>query len=92
MLAVFIRGKRTPSSSKFAVFGSASFFAPVHVFNYEINEIGYPDSFKLLIAIIPQFIGGLILGYIRIKFGILYSFLFHSSWNFFVLLVVVLSI
>lgn len=69
---------------KNAIFCSSIFFSIAHIFNYNLGELNFLDGFKLLLAVLPQFFGGLLLCYVRIKFGLFYSFLFHAIWNFFI--------
>ena len=57
---------------------SALIFALVHLFNFEdINEI----LLFLPILIAPQFIVGLLAGYLRVKFGLLWGFFLHGLHN-----------
>lgn len=59
-------------------FGSVIGFGLVHITNYDFESIPiyfYP------IMVIPQLIGGLILGIIRIRFGLRYAILQHSLFN-----------
>ena len=64
---------------RFFFYLSSILFGLIHIFNYE------PVSIKLLILapiiIAPNIIAGLILGYIRMKFGIIYSILLHIAIN-----------
>ncbi len=64
---------------KFIFYSFAMVFALVHITNYNNNSI----IFFLLIPIIilSQFIGGLTLGYTRIKLGLIWSILQHSLFN-----------
>ncbi len=71
----------------FAFYLSCFLFSLIHFTNY------HPASYKLLLSmpliILPQFIGGAFLGFVRMKYGIKYSFLFHSITNIFPVLVLV---
>lgn len=59
-------------------YGVAVFFAFVHVSNFQIN----PDQWMFVpVLVIPQFLLGLLLGYIRMKYGILYCILVHALNN-----------
>ena len=59
-------------------------FAVLHLFNF--NGINSHNLFVAIILVVPQIILGLILGYLRIKYGIAYSILFHAIVNLSVLL------
>ena len=61
---------------------SAIVFGLIHISNYDGLTIKDP-TFILYVS--TQIIGGLSLGYIRIKYGLKYSILFHASYNSFVL-------
>jgi hypothetical protein len=55
-------------------------FALVHMSNYDFQSIPiwvYP------FMVIPQFIGGALLGLVRIRFGLRYSIIMHSLFNLF---------
>ncbi len=55
-------------------------FALVHMSNYDYQSIPiwvYP------LMVIPQFIGGVFLGIVRIRFGLRYSIILHSLFNLF---------
>jgi membrane protease YdiL (CAAX protease family) len=60
----------------------ALLFGYVHITNYELNTSVLLFS-PILIA--PQFFVGLYLGYIRVKFGLLWSIALHASYNGFLL-------
>jgi uncharacterized protein len=70
----------------FAIFYlSATIFAIAHAFNLELYGI-YPIPTYLSVVYITanisiQFIGGLLLGYIRIKNGMGFSIFYHVFWN-----------
>lgn len=62
----------------------AGSFALIHLDNF----LGM-DLYKLFAAfiiIIPQFVAGTILGYLRVKFGFIYAILFHATINLTLLL------
>ena len=73
---------------KIAFYGIGFFFALVHIFNFEINENVILFS-PLLVA--PQFFLGLIFGFIRIRFGLIWSIFLHSSYNGLLILLLLLS-
>lgn len=55
---------------------SAVLFASVHTINYD-----YDGFWPLLPLVMSQFIGGITLGYVRLRFGLLYAICFHSAFN-----------
>ena len=63
---------------KIAFYAIGIIFAYVHLFNFELTTNVILFS-PLLVA--PQFFVGLIFGYIRIRFGLLWSILLHSLYN-----------
>lgn len=65
----------------FAFYGSALLFALIHLSNYE----GGLSSPIMLVAVLPQAIVGLLLGYVRMRFGILAAILFHAVYNSFLI-------
>ncbi len=58
---------------------SAILFALAHIPNIPDEEI----NFFIPILITPQFFTGLFTGYLRVKFGLLWGFLFHALHNLF---------
>lgn len=60
-----------------AFYGSAVMFALLHLSNYE----GGLSSPIMLLAILPQFLVGLILGYVRMRFGLPHAIIFHGLYN-----------
>lgn len=57
-------------------------FALVHITNYDFQNIpvyAYP------FMVIPQFIGGVFLGIIRIRYGLRYAIIHHTFFNLFVI-------
>lgn len=68
-------------NSHFKVFfyGMAIVFAFLHVFNFEgINSMRY---LLTVFIIIPQFVLGILLGYIRLSYGFIYAVGFHMAVN-----------
>lgn len=57
---------------------SAVLFALVHISNFESQPMVY---LLAPILVLPQLILGLILGYIRVRLGLLWSILLHASYN-----------
>jgi hypothetical protein len=62
----------------------AGLFAFLHFFNF--LDISLYDFFYLPLFVIPQFILGIILGYIRITYGFKYSVFFHAMVNCFIII------
>ena len=62
----------------FLFFYTAIVFGLIHLTNYDDLTISDP-SFVFYIA--SQALGGLSLGYLRIKYGLIYSILFHALFN-----------
>ena len=62
----------------YVFYASAIIFAGVHVLNF-------PDETQAIlfapIVLVPQFIVGIFAGYLRVKFGIIWGFVFHSIHN-----------
>lgn len=67
-----------PRVFKIAFYTIGVIFAYVHIFNFEITTNVLLFS-PLLVA--PQFFIGLIFGFIRIRFGLIWSILLHSIYN-----------
>lgn len=65
----------------YAFYGSAILFALLHLSNYE----GGLSSPIMLLAVFPQAIVGLLLGYVRMRFGILAAIVFHAVYNSFLI-------
>lgn len=57
--------------------GSALLFGMLHLGNYE-GGLTHP---VLLLAVVPQFLVGAVLGYVRMRFGLLAAMGFHASYN-----------
>lgn len=56
----------------------AMMFAYMHIFNFELD----PNKWYLTpILVLPQFSIGLILGYVRLRYGIVAAILFHATNN-----------
>ena len=66
---------------------TAIIFGLVHLSNYEDLTLGDP-GFVFYIA--SQTFGGLGLGYLRIKYGLVYSILFHALFNLLMVTLVIL--
>jgi len=63
---------------------SATIFSLLHINNYQINNT--KDFILLPLLLSVYFLAGLELGYIRIKYGIIWSWLFHILHNFITLI------
>lgn len=57
---------------------SAVSFGLMHLTNYDLNNVSVPAS---LFYVVPQTLGGFFLGYIRMKFGFWYAYMFHGISN-----------
>ena len=66
---------------RFFFYASAIIFGLVHITNYE-------NRFTLLLALFTPFIilsqlaSGFVMGYLRVRLGFLWGFLYHAIWNF----------
>ncbi|MCH7401285.1 type II CAAX prenyl endopeptidase Rce1 family protein [Belliella kenyensis] len=89
ILYLFFAFSNIKMNLKIAVFGSSLFFSVAHVFNYNLESLNFLDGLKILLAVFPQLVGGLLLCYVRIKYGLFYSFSFHAIWNFILLIVLI---
>jgi uncharacterized protein len=69
---------------------SCILFGFYHITNY------IPVNYKLFlimpVIVFPQMVIGAFLGYLRMKFGILYSILFHSITNIFPILILIFNV
>lgn len=66
------------SRFKYAFYGFTILFGYIHIFNYEFTP-------KILlfspILVAPQLVLGVLLGYLRVKLGLLYAMLLHALFN-----------
>lgn len=69
---------------KYFFYGTSLGFGLIHLFNYSGN-IYLILAFSFII-VGPQIVGGFILGFIRMNYGLFYSILFHMATNFFVII------
>jgi membrane protease YdiL (CAAX protease family) len=60
-----------------AFYGSAVLFGLLHLSNYE----GGLSSPIMLLAVVPQTLVGLLLGYVRMRFGLGAAIIFHALYN-----------
>ena len=61
----------------FAFWGTSLGFGLMHLANYEGGEMGI----LLPLIILPQFTVGVILGYVRMRFGLWSAMVFHGAYN-----------
>lgn len=61
----------------FAFWGTSLGFGLMHLTNYEGGEMGI----LLPLIILPQFTVGVILGYVRMRFGLWSAMIFHGAYN-----------
>lgn len=57
-------------------YASAAAFGLLHIFNYD-----HPLSLTLIPMVTTQFLGGLVLGYVRLRFGLSAAMIMHGSSN-----------
>lgn len=69
---------KQPKVFKLAFYTIGVIFAYVHIFNFEITTNVFLFS-PLLVA--PQFFIGLIFGFVRVRFGLIWSIFLHSIYN-----------
>ena len=67
-----------PTAFNLAFYANGGIFAYVHIFNFEITTNVILFS-PLLVA--PQFFIGLIFGFVRVRFGLIWSIFLHSIYN-----------
>lgn len=90
LVPLYVRVLR-PFDAKLSMFWSKSFpyifhitcvcFGLIHLTNYT----GISNNYFLAIPLVTmQLISGYILGFVRMKFGLIYSIGVHSTWNFIV--------
>lgn len=68
---------------------SVLIFGLVHIFNY--TPLTWQTWLLAPVLVLPQFIAGSMLGFIRVRYGILYSILFHTAINSSLLVVLLLE-
>lgn len=61
---------------------SALFFGSLHFNAFVYNDINFFSILYVILVIIMTSFGGILLGYIRVSIGIVYSILFHFLINF----------
>lgn len=66
----------------------AGAFSLMHVMNYSINNVG---DIAVVFAVIPQFVMGILWGYVRIRDGIASVIALHFLNNLFAIVLIVLS-
>lgn len=67
---------------KWIYYFSIILFAFVHITNYEMNT---KNLLLMPILTLPQLVGGIFTGFVRIKYGFIYACLFHITNNLFAL-------
>lgn len=63
----------------FLFYLSVFVFGLVHIFNY--SPLTWQTWLLAPVLVLPQFIVGSMLGFIRVRYGILYAILFHAAVN-----------
>ena len=69
---------KKPYFFKIAFYSLALIFGYVHLFNYDINHQILLFS-PILVA--PQILLGLIFGFVRVRFGLLWAMAMHAAYN-----------
>lgn len=64
-------------------------FAFVHLSNFDLNSI---ILITIPILILPQFVLGLFIGYLRVRFSFILGFLFHSIHNLIFIVITLISL
>lgn len=70
---------KKPLYFKYAFYSTAIIFGYIHLFNYQ--EINANMILFSPILVAPQILVGLYLGFIRVKFGLLWSIALHAVYN-----------
>lgn len=70
------------------IYFTSIIFGFVHLSNYENESKAFYILAPIIIA--SQMIGGFILAFIRVRFNLYWSMLYHFLWNLFILIFVVL--
>lgn len=73
---------------RFIFYFSAIFFAVVHLSNFYEQA---SHIFLLPIIVLPQFIGGLMIGYLRVRYNFFLGFLMHAIFNAIFITIALLS-
>lgn len=60
-----------------AFYGSVIIFGLMHLSNYD----GGISSWVMVLTILPQILVGMVLGYVRMRFGLIAAILFHAAYN-----------
>lgn len=82
---LFFHWKRTPielfwkQNFRWIYYGFAVLFGFLHISNFSSASIWIFCLTPLLV--LPQFISGLVIGYLRMQFGFFWGFTFHAVWN-----------
>jgi hypothetical protein len=81
LLLVFFQNSSTVFNNhfKFFFYALAAIFAVLHIFNF--SGIESVKHVLIIFLVIPQFILGTILGYLRITYGFIYAVGFHTLVN-----------
>lgn len=62
-------------------YGSAIGFGMVHLTNFSFGEVGAAELVAAPLLVAPQAVGGLILGYTRVRLGMWYAIAMHAGFN-----------
>lgn len=69
------------SNYRFFFYASAIVFGLVHITNYENKFTAFFLALSPFI-ILSQLASGFVLGYLRVRLGFLWGFMYHAIWNF----------
>lgn len=70
----------------FLIISYTILFGVSHVVNYEVSELSELPRYLYVIQFFPQILLGLCLVYVRINYQFRYSILYHSAYNFIIIL------
>ncbi|WP_028357704.1 CPBP family glutamic-type intramembrane protease [Brackiella oedipodis] len=74
----FKQQRRYVCAFPYILYGMVLLFAFMHTFNYESEHI---PLWAMPFLVLPQMSTGMILAWLRVRFGILQSMLFHAAFN-----------
>jgi hypothetical protein len=72
---------RWRESFRWIFYGSALIFGLTHLGNYSFSEAGLVTIVAAPLLVLPQALGGLVLGYNRVRLGILWAMAQHAAYN-----------
>ena len=69
------------SNYRFFFYFSVITFGLLHATNYD-NKITFSFIFVSFFITLSQLSGGFVMGYLRLKFGFIWGYIYHAIWNF----------